>query len=166
MSIEQPANEEESVMAAIIYAEAKVARGETPTTEMLAVGWTLRNRYLHVRTTYGAPDRKWFGSGATLESIATHGSEFVSASGSRYKTFRTNLSSITHPGEVTYGNLCVAAAREVLAAPEPATPGVTGTYPFVWFQKASRRPSNRASQQAVAHGEHNFWSFAPGRERG
>jgi len=166
MAIEQPADENESVMAAIIYAEAGVATGEAPTTEMYAVGWTLRNRYLHVQTTYGRPDRRWFGTGATLESIATHGDEFVSADGPRYRKFRTALATITHPGEITFGNLCVRAAREVLAAPEPTTPGVTGTYPFVWFQKGASRPSGRASRDSTMHGVHHFWSFAPGRERG
>lgn len=167
MSIEQPRDENESVLAAIIYAEASVPHGaDSPSTEMLAVGWTVRNRYLHVQKVYGASDRRWFGTGTSLESIATHGSEFVSASGPRYRKFRTDLSSITNPGEVAYGNLCVRAAREILAAAEPTTPGVTGTYPFIWFQKASRRPSPRASATATAHGVHNFWSFAPGRERG
>lgn len=165
-TIEEPASEEESVMAAIIYAEAKVERADAPTTEMLAVGWTLRNRYLHVRTTYGAKDQKWFGTGTTLESIATHGREFVSASGPRYRNFRTNRAAITNPGEIDFANLSIRAAREILASPEPTTPGITGTYPFVWFQKASTRPSARASAQSVEHGVHNFWSFKPGREKG
>jgi hypothetical protein len=164
--IADPANEDESVMAAIIYAEAKVTRDAAPTTEMLAVGWTLRNRYLHVRKTYGANDKKWFGSGNTLESVATHGREFVSVSGPRYRNFRKNRAIITHPAEVHFGNLCIQAARQILAEPEPITPGISGTYPYIWFQKSSRRPSSRASVNASPHGEHNFWSFAPGRERG
>lgn len=166
MPIEQPADDNESVLAAIIYAEASVASGDAPTTEMLSVGWTLRNRYLHVQKSYGVSDRRWFGSGTSLESIATHGSEFVSASGPRYRKFRTALATITHPGEVVFGNLCVRAARDILASPAPETPGISGTYPFVWFQKASRRPSPRASATPSPHGAHHFWSFAPGRERG
>lgn len=167
MAITTPTGDDHHVLSAIIYAEATVEKGAAaPTTEMLAIGWTMRNRYLHVQT--HAFDRKWWGKGTNYKTIAeaNDGKEFVSVKGDRYKTFLGNLASITDAGEVAQGNLCVTAARQVLDGIAPDQPGLTGTYPYVWFKQGSSQPSARATTDPVKHASHWFWCFAPGRAKG
>ncbi len=166
MAIETPSSTDEHVLAALIYAESTVVHGTEPSEEMLAIGWTARNRYLHVQN--HASDRKWWGNGSDMESIAkgNGGREFVSVSGPRYTTFRNHLGEITNSLEVAFGNLAVKAAKAVLAAPAPKVPGVFGTYPYVWFQRGSTSPSKRACATPTSLGSHYFWSFAPGGEKG
>ena len=156
---------DERLLAGIIYAEAAASTAR-PSDEMRAVAWTVRNRWLHVKTTYGRADQRWFGSGDTLRSIIEHGQEFLGAQSPRYTMFPVDPATLREPGDRQFGLHCLTVAQEVLAAPAPAIPGRDGTYPYVWFQRGSSQPSPRASTPPVTVGKHNFWSFAAGRERG
>lgn len=151
-------------LAAILFAEAAPStRG--PTEEMRAVAWTVRNRWLHVKTEHGARDQRWFGKGDTLRSIIEHGMEFHGAKTDRYRLFPADASTLREPGDRQFALDCLVVAEEVLRRPAPAIPGRDGKYPYVWFQKGKSDPSPRATKTPVFLGKHHFWSFAPGGER-
>jgi hypothetical protein len=153
------------LLAGIIYAEA-AASTTGPSEEMRAVAWAVRNRWLHVQTTYGKGDQKWFGKGDTIRSIIEHGEEFRGAKSPRYFMFPDDPATLSEPGDRQFGTHSVTVAAEVLAAPAPAIPGRDGNFPYVWFQRGSTAPSPRAATPPVYIGKHHFWSFAKDRERG
>jgi len=153
------------LLAAIVYAEAS-ASTTGPSDEMRAVAWTVRNRWLHVKTKHGDNDQRWFGSGDNVRSIIEHGQEFLGAKSPRYWMFPADPATLSEPGDRQFGLHCVTVAAEVLRAPAPTIPGRDGRFPYVWFQRGSTKPSPRASATPVYVGKHHFWSFAPDRERG
>lgn len=151
-------------LAAIIFTEASPS-ADGISDEMRAVAWTVRNRYEHVRKPYGASDKRWFGEGDRYRSIIEHPGQFLGASTSRYKDFPDDPASIGEPGDRAFATHCYSLADAVLAEPAPATPGRTGTFPYVWFQRGNTSPSPRAIATPTKVGAHWFWQFKDGGER-
>lgn len=152
------------LLASIMYAEASPSTSG-PTDEMRAVAWTVRNRWLHVKTEHGARDQRWFGKGDTLRSIIEHGREFHGALTDRYRLFPADAAQIQAPGDRQFAMHCLTVAEDVLRRPAPTVPGRDGRFPYVWFQRGSSKPSPRAIDTPTFLGRHHFWSFAPGGER-
>lgn len=150
-------------LAAIVYAEATAS--STITDEMRGVAWIVRNRKEHVNADYGKPDARWFGDGTSMKSIIEFDDQFMGAKGSRYKNFPDDPKTIAAPGDRAFAQRCYDLADQVIAAPAPEIPGRTGTFPYVWFQQGSAKPSPRASDAPKKLSNHYFWSFKDGGEQ-
>ena len=165
-TIRLPDNEDVLHLAALIYGEATVHPAGV-SAEMKAIGWSVRDRFHHVNTDYGGKDAKWFGKGTSYRSIIEHGDEFIAADGPRYARFLKGLVGEKNEAELSFARSCIDAATEVFQASKPETPGRTGEYPYIWFQRGKTSPNpKRASADPARLGSHYFWSFAPGKERG
>lgn len=135
--------------------------------EMKAIGWTVRNRFHHVWTDHGAKDAKWFGKGTSYRTTIEHGDEFIAADGARYDRFLKGLPDEKNPKELDFAKSCISAANEVWSGPKPETPGRTGDYPYIWFQRGKTSPNKkRAVADPTRIGSHWFWSFAEDKEKG
>jgi len=160
-------------LAALIYGEATA---EVPDeTEMLAIGWTVRNRLMHTKIV--PSDRKWFGHGDYKDIIEHKGPDnthqYVAVDEARKenpkeKRYRNFLDRrfFDDSKEIEFALLCVGIAKKIVSSPGPDK-----TYDYIWFkalQRSGKVPSNPSPKRAedppsLIH-RHYFWRFAPGKD--